>query len=519
MNMATCLYLLTRRVCQNRQLLKGAVKNAEKNILFRSYSGPCRTVTMEKVDLWEEYHKTKQRVAEEPLPRNRDPDAVYANNELDLSEIDVYGFDYDYTLMNYKKSLHYLIYDLGCRKLVEQHKYPERILNLKYDPTFAIRGLHCDVRKGLLLKIDSFHDIQMGTVYRGHTCLPDDEVKQLYNGSHVGIMNMNSFYGTGPNMHQMMDLFSVPEMTLFSNVIQYFIDNDLAYDPEYVFYDVKSAVQDVHSSGRLHQTIIRDMTTYMDPDVAIVNLLTQMTDSGKRIFLITNNSADFVNRGMNYLVGPQWNKMFDVIVTNARKPKFFYQYSRPFRSFDHRCGAKSWTKVESLQKGRFYQEGNFMELNKLTDWQGARVLYFGDHVYADLADATLKHGWRTGAIIPELAEEVNTINSKVYKESVRWLSALEGLIETMQDQEMAESQEVIKEWVKERQELRVITKNIFNPQFGSLFRTYHNPTYFSRRLNRFADVYMSSVTSLLNYSLDHTFYPRRTALPHELHGT
>ena len=36
----------------------------------------------------------------------------------------------------------------------------------------------------------------------------------------MGIMNMNSFYGKGPNMHQLMDLFAVPEMTLFSNVIQ-----------------------------------------------------------------------------------------------------------------------------------------------------------------------------------------------------------------------------------------------------------------------------------------------------------
>jgi len=34
--------------------------------------------------------------------------------------------------------------------------------------------------------------------------------------------------------------------------------------------------------------------TYMDPDADIVNLLTQLSESGKRIFLITNNSADFV---------------------------------------------------------------------------------------------------------------------------------------------------------------------------------------------------------------------------------
>ena len=32
----------------------------------------------------------------QPLPQDRDPTALYANNELDLQEIEVYGFDYDY---------------------------------------------------------------------------------------------------------------------------------------------------------------------------------------------------------------------------------------------------------------------------------------------------------------------------------------------------------------------------------------------------------------------------------------
>jgi hypothetical protein len=59
------------------------------------------------------------------------------------------------------------------------------------------------------------------------------------------------------------------------------------------------------------------------------------------------------------------------------------------------------------------------------------------------------------------------------------------------------------------------TKHVFNEQFGSLFRTYHNPTYFSRRLFRFADVYTSNVTNFLRFSPKHTFYARRGALPHE----
>lgn len=59
------------------------------------------------------------------------------------------------------------------------------------------------------------------------------------------------------------------------------------------------------------------------------------------------------------------------------------------------------------------------------------------------------------------------------------------------------------------------TKDIFNAQFGSLFRTYHNPTYFSRRLSRFADIYMASISCLLDYDFQHTFFPRRTPLQHE----
>lgn len=60
-----------------------------------------------------------------------------------------------------------------------------------------------------------------------------------------------------------------------------------------------------------------------------------------------------------------------------------------------------------------------------------------------------------------------------------------------------------------------MTKNLFNPQFGSIFRTCHNPTYFSRRLCRFSDIYMTSISCLLNYDLSYTFYPRRTPLQHE----
>lgn len=56
------------------------------------------------------------------LPQDVNPKAVFACNELDLKEVKVYGFDYDYTLACYTPSLDYLLYNLGRQTLIEQYK-------------------------------------------------------------------------------------------------------------------------------------------------------------------------------------------------------------------------------------------------------------------------------------------------------------------------------------------------------------------------------------------------------------
>lgn len=60
------------------------------------------------------------------LPKDVNQTAVFACNELDLKEIQVYGFDYDYTLACYKKSLHYLLYDLARNVLIDKYKVKQK---------------------------------------------------------------------------------------------------------------------------------------------------------------------------------------------------------------------------------------------------------------------------------------------------------------------------------------------------------------------------------------------------------
>uniref|UniRef100_A0A8C7XKV4 5'-nucleotidase domain containing 2 n=1 Tax=Oryzias sinensis TaxID=183150 RepID=A0A8C7XKV4_9TELE len=424
---------------------------------------------------------------------------IYANNEVDLAEVDIYGFDYDYTLAQYSNALNTLIYNTARDFLVEHFKYPEEIKTYDYLPNFAVRGLHYDIQKGLLMKIDAFHYIQPGTVYRGLTPLPDEEVLDLYGGTfHVPLQQDSGFYGKGPKVKQFMDIFSIPEMTLMAVANDFFITNDIEYDPVHLFKDVSEAIGMVHIKGYMYKWIMQDLDKFILRGDETDAVLHKLASHGKKLFLITNSPFSFVN-------------------STSRDPSqqcFFKNGYRPFRRLDGN-GDLRWEKITSLEKGQIYKQGNLFDFLRLTGWRGSKVLYFGDHLYSDLADLMLRHGWRTAAIVPELEHETKVVSAHRYAVNLTWLQALTGLMERLQIHRDAESRDVFVEWQKEREELRVMTKNLFNPQFGSIFRTLHNPTYFSRRLNRFSDIYMASLSCLLNYDLSYTFYPRRTPLQHE----
>lgn len=60
-------------------------------------------------------------------------------------------------------------------------------------------------------------------------------------------------------------------------------------------------------------------------------------------------------------------------------------------------------------------------------------------------------------------------------------------------------------------------KVAFNPQFGSVFRSENNPSFFYRKIHRLSDIYTAHVTNMLNYSSNHLFYPYLDVIPHEHH--
>ncbi|KAI5712521.1 hypothetical protein M8J76_005186 [Diaphorina citri] len=451
------------------------------------------------------------------LPKDVNKKGVFACNELDLKEINVYGFDYDYTLAVYKPAMDYLLYDLGRNLLISKFKYPKGIADLEYKPGWAIRGLHYDIEKGLLMKIDSFLQIQFGTVYRGLTPVSEKEVLRLYKNKNIPLAYVdthgkNHQYIT-TKMVQLADLFSVPEMSLLCNIAEYFERNQISYNPEILFNDVKTSVGMGHPL--MHSLVIENTAEYLEKDPKLRIFFDRLREHKKKLFLITNSPYKFVNAGMSLVLGDDWEEFFDVIIVQARKPMFFTDESRPIRIYDRETNTMLWDKVTELKKGTIYFEGTVKQLMAMTKWKGEDLLYFGDHPYSDLADVTLEHGWRTGAIINELNHEIDTLNNEDFKKNCSWLAILTQLIEDQQDSQEPGASETLKKWEVERDSIRKQLKTVFNPQFGSVFRTHNNPTYFSRRLFRFADIYTSQMSNLLEHSITHTYYPRRGVMPHE----
>src|SRR3954470_24039141 len=67
---------------------------------------------------------------------------VYVNRNLKLDEIDLIGFDMDYTLALYnQRNLEDLSIRCTLEKMIQNRGYPESILQLEYDYTFGLRGI------------------------------------------------------------------------------------------------------------------------------------------------------------------------------------------------------------------------------------------------------------------------------------------------------------------------------------------------------------------------------------------
>ncbi|XP_075651416.1 uncharacterized protein LOC142621925 isoform X1 [Castanea sativa] len=434
------------------------------------------------------------------------PKGIYVNKNLRLDNIQVYGFDYDYTLAHYSANLQSLIYDLAKEHMVNELRYPEVCMKFKYDPTFPIRGLYYDRSKGCLLKLDFFGSIEPDGCYFGHRKLSRKEIEELYGTRHIGRDQARGLVG-------LMDFFCFSEACLIADVVQHFVDAKLEFDTSYIYEDVNRAIQHVHRSGFAHRGILADPHRYlvknslwMKISGGAITLSQDAKGEGKETFLADEFSILLCGWRDAFYVGgykDSWRELFDVVIAKAKKPEF-YTSEHPFRCYDTEKDTLAYTKVDAFLPNKIYYHGCLKSFLQITKWNGPEVIYFGDHLFSDLRGPS-KAGWRTAAIIHELESEIHIQNEDSYRFEQAKFHITQELLGKLhstvaQSQRCEAYKSLFDELNEERQNARSMMKRMFNRCFGATFLTdTGQESAFAYHIHQYADVYTSKPENFLFY--------------------
>jgi len=241
---------------------------------------------------------------------------------------------------------------------------------------------------------------------------------------------------------------------------------------------------------------------------------------------------------MNHCFGPylksgSWQDMFDIIIVCANKPAFFQQHQK-FLRVDPASGLLANFHAP-IRWGGIYQGGNARTFEKDLALSPSEIFYLGDHIWGDVVTLKEAIGWRTGLIVQELATEVPALerNADTHREIVSDMEKKEELEDQLFDikeslrgipvekrpPEAEKKREALREQIARIDER--ITKLIsdeqrdFNKYWGEIMRAGNEESRFATLVERYACVYMASVSNLASYSPFKYFRPPRRYMAHD----
>ena len=481
------------------------------------------------------------------IPRGR---RVFVNRNLRMDEVEMIGFDMDYTLALYhQRNLESLSIQCTLDKLITKRGYPEEIRALEYDHSFAVRGLVVDRHYGNIFKADRFGHV--GRVYHGKRLISDDERHKLYRLERIRLSSARYAW--------IDTLFALPEAVMYASIVDLLeAQKTKPIDFEKVWQDIRECIDEAHRDESMKRLIKANLDDYIVRDPELAPTLHKFRSSGKHLFLLTNSAWDYTEAVMNHLLGaslpayPGWRSYFDIVIVAGTKPAFFTE-KRPFVEIDAVGNIKGEHSGPFL-RNRIYQGGNIHDFETSSGFSGDRILYIGDHIYGDMLRAKKSSVWRTAMVLQELEEELTQVERN--KEKLERVEQLERqcvridseisyqqiLLKSLQ--KLADPDDVAttgappqptldaaKQEAKRRlDELRASLKSAseelgrldhevdlaFNPYWGAIFREGTENSRFGEQVEDYACVYTSRVSNFLAYSPLRYFRSPRDHMPHEL---
>ena len=460
---------------------------------------------------------------------------LYALRTLPMGEIKAVGFDMDHTLARYRSpEIDELAFKKAVRLLVRDRGYSPWLLELEYDPAFAVRGLVLDGLRGNLLKLN--RERQVVRASHGSLAMTRADMEAAYSRRRLST--------AAKGFRNIDTLFEIPESHLYARMVDG-LDQGMLKAENYLqlFQDVRWAIDTTHRNGEMKAEILHNRAFFIPRDPQLALALDRLKRAGKKLFLLTNSDWTFTDGVLGHLLDgqdearPRWLDYFDLVVVSSRKPDFFLETPEPLPLEGH---------------ARCFSGGHAVWLEFLLGAQGEEVLYVGDHIYGDVLRSKKNASWRTLLLVPELERELRLLEAKA--DDLRELLRLE----TARRRTLRRASVLLDQWKRNRVRRHVLGPRLssdatlaldqeaaqlaasaealqrraelqslelgglmraveatFNPMWGPMFRDRDELTRFADQIQQFACAYTGKVGNLYMYDPLATIYAPLPALPHE----
>lgn len=454
---------------------------------------------------------------------------VFVNRTLNMRKIKYIGLDMDHTLVRYHShAFEELAHKTMCRRLIELKGYPESVRNLTFNFDLAIRGLVIDRKKGNLLKVSRHGAIRAS--YHGTKPIDFSTQQKLYKSIYIDLSDTHLYTAIDT-------AFSISVATLFAQLVDIKDSEVGANMPDYdtISTDVVEMLDLAHRDGSLKGEVAKDLERFIIRNPKVVEGLERYRKHDKKIFILTNSDFAYTKLLLDYAIDPflknhkSWMDLFEIVVTNAQKPRFFYDNLR-FLKVNPADG--SMTNFDAVLSKGIYQAGCADKFAKDLGIEGDDILYIGDHIYGDILRLKKDCNWRTALVVEELDLEIEAYKkAQPYSLEIRNLmerkepleygmvDLISGKIETGHEPDetkVTELQNQITEIDKTISQCIKKQQSMFNPHWGEIMRAGNEESYFAHQVDRFACIYMPELSDLLEMSPRTYFRAARRPLAHEV---
>lgn len=433
----------------------------------------------------------------------------------------------DHTLIRYNsEAFEQLSHTIMKEKLITKKGYPDLVRALPFNFNQAIRGLVIDRKKGNLLKVNRHSAIRAS--FHGTQAIDFKTQQKMYKSTYIDLSD---------NDYMAVDTtFSISLAILFAQIVD--LKNsqpDLGF-PDFAMIadDVLDALDEGHRDGTIKNIVRDDLQKYIVKDPDVVHGLELHKKHGKKIFILTNSDFYYSKLLLDYAINPflkehrSWEELFEVVVTFAQKPKFFYGDHR-FLKIDPQTGLM--TNFDSKLVPGIYQGGNAAKFTSDLNLQGDEILYVGDHIYGDILRLKKDCNWRTAMVIEELEQEIFSDEKAVpLNHEIELLMEKKEPFENeltqimtqkidrgaLDDSRANELQKSITDIDGQISFLIKKQQQLYNLHWGQLMRAGNEESYFAYQVERYACVYMPKLLNLLELSPRTYFRAPRRLLPHEM---